>query len=240
MIPKIIHYCWFGGGELDKFTLECIESRKKNLPNYEIMKWSEDNCDIENSPDFVKRAYKEKKWAFVSDFFRLQVLIEYGGVYLDTDVKVLKPFDDLLELDFFCSFESDKTLCTAVIGACKENKVLKEFIQMYANMDFSETPNSFLLFNFLKLDELKKIDIQKKYLIDDKQMIFPFYYFSPIDFYTGANMVNIETYSIHYYKGTWKSNKQKVFDKIKIIAYKILGKENYQKLKNAIKNKKKQ
>ena len=239
MIPKIIHYCWFGGGEMDEFTVECISTWQKNLPDFKIIKWSEENCNINEAPDFVKRAYEEKKWAFVSDYFRLYVLINYGGIYFDTDVKVLKQFDNLLDLDFFCSFESDATLCTAIIGCSKDNSILKDFIKIYSNIKFSETPNSFLLFNFLKLNQLEKINISDVHIIGDKKVIFPFYYFSPIDFYTGKDCSNDETYCVHYYKGTWKSSKQKFYDKIKIKIYKIVGKERYQKLKNVIKGKKK-
>lgn len=237
MIPKIIHYCWFGNHEIDAFSLECIETWKKILPDYKIQVWNESNCDINQAPDFVKKAYSEKKWAFVSDYFRLHVLVEYGGIYLDTDVKVLKKFDDLLNLDFFCSFESEKTLCTAIIGSSKNNDLLKGFLNTYNNKSFDETPNSFLLFDYFKLTEFKHLDICKEYKINQNAVIFPYFYFSPIDFYNGKNKANKFTYCIHFYKGTWKSKKQKLLDKMKKAFYNLIGKENYIKIKNVIKRK---
>ena len=97
-IPKKIHYCWFGRNEIPEKTLRCIESWKKYCPDYEIIQWNEDNYDINKIP-YMKDAYKEKKWAFVSDYARLDVIYQYGGIYLDTDVELVNSLDDLLEYD---------------------------------------------------------------------------------------------------------------------------------------------
>lgn len=238
MIPKIIHYCWFGKAAMDNFTIECINSWKEMMPDFKIIQWNEDNCNIKEAPEFVQKAYSEKKRAFVSDYFRLKALIEYGGIYFDTDVKVVKTLSDLLYLDFFCCFESDRTLCTAVIGSCKNSALLDSFIKIYSVMRFAEKPNSFLFFDFLGLNKLKDLNINVPISLSENEKIMPFYFFSPIDFYSGKDLSNDKTYCFHFYKGTWKSSKQKVFDKIKIIVYKILGRKNYQRLKDAIKGKK--
>ena len=105
MIPKVIHYCWFGGNPLPKEVKEQIANWKKKMPDYEFKMWNEDNFDI-NSTIFTKKMYEAKKWAFVSDYVRLYALVNYGGFYLDTDVKVLKNFEPLLNYTAICGFES--------------------------------------------------------------------------------------------------------------------------------------
>ena len=111
MIPKIIHYCWFGRGPMPEDNLKCIESWKKFLPDYKLMLWNEDNYDV-NSIKFTRQAYQKKKYAFVIDPVRLQLLREHGGIWLDTDIEIIKNLDPLLELPAFMSFESDTLLHT--------------------------------------------------------------------------------------------------------------------------------
>ena len=98
MIPKYIHYCWFGGKPLPEIAVKCIQSWKKFFPDYKIIEWNEDNFDL-NSCDYCREAYEAKKWAFVSDYARFKILAEYGGIYFDTDVEVIKSFDDILQND---------------------------------------------------------------------------------------------------------------------------------------------
>lgn len=104
MIPKVIHYCWFGKKPKPKDVLNCIKSWKKYLPDYEIKEWNEDNYDVYKC-QYMADAYKENKWAFVSDYCRLDVVYNYGGVYFDTDVEVIKSFNSLLKENLFCGFE---------------------------------------------------------------------------------------------------------------------------------------
>ena len=96
MIPKIIHYCWFGGNPLPESALKCIASWRKFLPDYEIKEWNENNFPIEKCPLYAKQAYQSKKWAFVSDYARFKILYDYGGLYFDTDVELIKPIDDII------------------------------------------------------------------------------------------------------------------------------------------------
>ena len=107
MIPKKIHYCWFGGNEMPEVVIKCIKSWKEIMPDYEIIRWDESNYDVKKCK-FISDAYAEKKWAFVSDYARLDILYDHGGIYLDTDVEVLKSLNDLLDLDGFCGFETGK------------------------------------------------------------------------------------------------------------------------------------
>ena len=116
MIPRIIHYCWFGRKEKPESVVKCILSWKQYLPDYQIVEWNENNFDIENSITYVKQAYDCKMWAFVSDFVRLHALYNYGGLYFDTDVEVFKPFDDLMINSGFCGFESKYYIGTSVFG----------------------------------------------------------------------------------------------------------------------------
>lgn len=233
MIPKIIHYCWFGNKEKDKFTLECIDNWSKKCPNYKIIEWNENNCDLINAPKYVKDAYENKRWAFVSDYFRLQKLLEYGGIYLDTDVKLLKNFDNLLNFELFLSYESSISVCTAIIGSTKNNHILTKFIEIYNNLEIGlKTPNSQLLFNFL---ELHGKNIDKDFYLDSNSVIFKQSVFSPIDYYDNLDKTTNETIAIHYFSGTWKNKGDFLIDKIKIKTFKILGPRIYSKLKKVFK-----
>ena len=127
-IPKLIHYCWFGNNKKPEIVLKCIESWNKYLPDYEIREWN-DNDLKECTNKYVQQAYKHKKWAFISDYFRLYALYNYGGIYFDSDNEVFKSFDDFLDLNFFTGFENYYDAIkpfTAVVGAKKGNKIVKE------------------------------------------------------------------------------------------------------------------
>ncbi|MBQ4032016.1 MAG: glycosyl transferase [Bacilli bacterium] len=135
MIPKKIHYIWFGKGEKNERVKHCIESWKKYLPDYEIIEWNEDNFDI-NYNDFTKNAYANKKWAFVSDVARLWVLYNEGGIYMDTDVEVYKSLDPFLNDEGFTGFEDVHYPVTATLGAVKGNPVIKLMLDYYNCIDF--------------------------------------------------------------------------------------------------------
>ena len=113
-IPKKIHFCWLGENEKTDLVKRCIESWRIKLPEYEIIEWNEKNFDFNNSNTYVKQALKRKRWAFVTDYMRLKILYDHGGIYLDTDVEVIKSFDTLLNDNSFIGLESFDTICTAV------------------------------------------------------------------------------------------------------------------------------
>lgn len=136
MIPKIIHYCWFGKNPLPKSAIKCIESWKKYCPDYEIIEHNEDNYDI-NKYEYTKEAYEAKKWAFVSDIARLDILYNYGGIYLDTDVEIIKPIDDLLESSGFMGFEDKKQVASGLgMGAVKNSPIIKLMLSSYEGCHF--------------------------------------------------------------------------------------------------------
>lgn len=147
MIPKIIHYCWFGGNPLPELAKKCIASWKLYCPDYEIKEWNESNFDLDCC-DYVREAYQSKKWAFVSDVARLHALVTEGGIYMDTDVEVIKPLDNLLKYNAVSGFETEKTIQTGLIASEKENSMLQEMLASYEDDHFilsdgtmDKTPN---------------------------------------------------------------------------------------------------
>lgn len=212
MIPKVIHYCWFGGNEIPDNLKKCIESWKKIMPDYEIKRWDESNYDI-NKCDYVKEAYAAKKWAFVSDYARLDICYTYGGIYLDTDVEVLKSFDDLLSLDGFCGMEVGKKgvaeeanvgLALGMKKGCEMGRILRDnyhslhFKKSDGTLDLTPCPtiHTKILKNYgLKLDN--KIQTINGFTI------FPVDYFCPMNQYTGEIKITERTYSIHHYFASW-------------------------------------
>ena len=153
MIPKIIHYCWFGGKELPPNLKEFMKSwdiLKEN--GYQIIRWDESNCSFDEN-EFVKKAYKEKKWGFIGDYYRLKAVYEYGGIYLDTDVIINKPFDDLLDNKAFIGFMHNYAICTAIFGAEKHSKFIKNLLDMYDKGLYDSRDS--VLFNKEPIDEYK-------------------------------------------------------------------------------------
>ncbi|KAE9504091.1 glycosyltransferase family 32 protein [Lactiplantibacillus plantarum] len=138
MIPKKIHYVWFGNKEKSKNILKCIDTWKRYLPDYEIVEWNENNFDVNSNP-FVKEAYDAKKWAFVSDYVRMYAIYTQGGIYLDTDVLVLHSFDSLLNSKTFVGFEDSVTPFSAVFGAEPENEFVAENLRLYDSLKFDSS-----------------------------------------------------------------------------------------------------
>lgn len=135
-IPKIIHYCWFGGGTMPEALVNIMKSWEVLRENgYEIIEWNESNCSFDEN-DFVRRAYAEKRWGFIGDYYRAKAVYDMGGIYLDTDVVVKRPFDDLLDNDAFIGFYNDYAMCTAIVGAKKGSEFIKGIMDMYDNNAF--------------------------------------------------------------------------------------------------------
>lgn len=128
-IPKIIHYCWFGGKPIPDSLQKCIDSWEK-LEGYTIMRWDESNCSFDEN-EFVRKTYAEKQLGFIGDYYRLKAVYEYGGIYLDTDVKVYKSFDPLLQHQAFLNFIFDCSVGSAIIGARPKNPLIKALLDMY-------------------------------------------------------------------------------------------------------------
>lgn len=209
MIPKIIHYCWFGKKEKPIEVVKCIDSWKQHNPDFLIKEWNEDTFDI-TALQFTKEAYEKQKYAFVADVVRLYALINEGGIYLDTDVEILRPFsDNLLNKNFFIGFEKTRKLMvgTAVIGSIPNYKLFNLFFNLYKNRKFIKndgnldtTPNVDLLTELLKKEGLIFTNtIQNIY----GGTIYPCEYFSPKNMSTRKIKVTSNTYSIHHFAGTW-------------------------------------
>ena len=197
MIPKIIHYCWFGGKPKPASVLKYMVTWRKHLPDYEIKEWNESNFDV-NYNKFTEEAYGAKKYAFVSDVARLHVLADHGGIYLDTDIEVVKPFDDLLARDYFIGYEHFGVIGTGVIGASAGVGFIRGFLESYDGMAFvnpdgtlNDTPNTSLLMKYVRANGLR-LDIQD---ID---------YFCAKNYQTGEIEQTARTYCIHHYSASWK------------------------------------
>lgn len=135
MIPKIIHCCWFGGKSMPNNVIELLNGWKTINPDYEVIVWNEDNFDYSLN-QYAREAYENKKWAFVSDYARLKVLFDYGGIYMDTDVEVVKSLDSLLTNKAFSGFEDDKNIPTGTMGSEKGNKWIRLLLDYYENKSF--------------------------------------------------------------------------------------------------------
>lgn len=212
MIPKIIHYCWFGNTPLPDKVKYYISTWKKRCPDYKIIQWNESNFDINCCP-YVREAYQKKKWAFVADYARLQALVNYGGIYLDTDIEVLKNFDSLLKYKAFCSFESKTGLCTAVLGGEPHFHTFIELMNLYKkrhfvlrNGELDEEPNVVPFTQICKKDGLILNGEEQEIL---GLRIFPSEYFSPKNYMTGKIKVTPNTITIHYFDASWKNKKEK-------------------------------
>ena len=140
MIPKIIHYVWVGGNPKPKNIQRCMKTWRKHLKDYKIIEWNENNFDIHENK-YVEEAYKAKKWAFVSDYIRAKAVYEYGGIYLDTDVRVLKKLDSLLNNRAFIGFENNDYLSAAIFGAEMNHPFMKDILNYYNNRDFTFDKN---------------------------------------------------------------------------------------------------
>lgn len=240
MIPKIIHYVWVGGKPLTPLAEKCIESWKKFCPDYEIKRWDETTFDI-NENVYCKEAYESKKWAFVSDYIRLKVLYDYGGIYMDTDVEVTKPLDKYLEHHAFSGFERDELIPTGIIGAEKGNHWIEENLKVYDNRHFiigkdklDLTTNVYFITNKTK-EMYPNIELKNDFLDLGDVVFYPSDYFCPIDYETKICNLTKNTCTIHHFCGSWIEPPKgfaKFKFKIKSLIKKIIGKKNVEKIKN--------
>jgi len=203
MIPKTIHYCWFGRGEMNDLLKRCIESWHEILPEYKFVLWNEDNFPFEEYP-FAKQALKDKKWAFISDVARLHVLYYHGGIYMDTDVEVLKPLDKFLQHEFFSGFESKIHIPTGIMGAKKGNgyiyMLLGWYIQKALGRVYYQTANTRIITKLTCLySDLKRNGCFQQF---DDFVYYPRDYFCPEKMDDGWNVTD-NTYAIHHFTGAW-------------------------------------
>lgn len=224
MIPKVIHYCWFGGNPLGEKEKKCIESWKKFCPDYDIKEWNESNVNLDIIP-YVRQACEAKKYAFASDVLRLWAIYTYGGIYLDTDVELIKSYDDLLNCEGFIGFENNDFVNTGQCVACeKGNPIIKQMLDYYNDLQFD--PNKVI----------KCTEINTKILIDnglelngEKQIVngfvvYPREFFNPYDNIVDKTYITDNTYSIHWYANSWGNKRNPLVQKAVIIYHRMLRK----------------
>ncbi len=221
-IPKIIHYCWFGRNPEPELMKKCLDSWQKYLPEYKLMLWNEDNFDL-NTNIFVKQAYESKKWAFVTDYVRFYALYHYGGIYMDTDVEVLKNLDCFLEHNAFTGYENEILIPTGIIGCTLEHPWAFKIMQYYENKSFIKSdgmlslqPNTAIITQITKenfgFNVLLGYQVLKGGLV-----IYPKEYFCPKSYYDDSIYLTDNTYTIHHFSGSWHTP----FDKLKLQLHKL-------------------
>lgn len=239
MIPKKIHYCWFGQGELPELALKCIDSWKEFLPEYELVLWNEENFDI-NINDFVKEAYESKKYAFVTDYVRLFALYNHGGIYMDTDVEVLKPLDVFLEHSAFTGCENENMCVTGIMGAEKHHPWIEKLLNNYINKNFLMSNGKFnikpntQIITEMTINDYSWIPKNEFQILNEDLNIYPFDYFCAKDWRTGEISKTFNTYTIHHFSGSWITEEDKKKSKrkntVKKIVTKIIGEKRFNKL----------
>lgn len=227
MIPKKIHYCWFGGNDIPEKDKRNIESWQKFCPDYEIIRWDETNYDV-NKITYIKQAYQCKKYAFVSDYARLDILYNEGGIYLDTDVEIIENIDDLLDNNAFCGFEKGGfgiglgLMC----GSEKGVAIIKELRDYYDDKRFLDENGEMILDVIDKYTDgvliPKGLQHNDKIQVIEGLKVYPSDYFGTMDFYSGMEVGRTaNTRSLHHYNASWISNERRVFlDKQRTLAKK--------------------
>lgn len=227
MIPKKIHYCWFGGNPLPEDVQKYIETWKKFCPDYEIKEWNEQNFDIHRN-QYVEEAYQQKKWAFVSDVARIYALYTEGGIYMDTDVEVVRNLDPLLNVRGFLGFEGTQWIATNLVGFEAGHELLKMFLDSYDYRSFVREDGT--LDQTTNVEELTKLLVEHYQLVlnGEKQnltegiTVYPTDYFSPYDYIQGKLNRTERTYTIHWFSQSW-IGQSSVRRKIVQLIHRITG-----------------
>ncbi|MFT8740645.1 MAG: glycosyltransferase [Liquorilactobacillus satsumensis] len=216
MIPKKIHYCWFGGGQLPEQYREYLAGWQRLCPDYEIICWNEKNYDV-NKNKYMAQASQQQKWSFVSDYAGFDVVYEYGGIYLDTDVELVKNLDELLDQQAFFGMESNEEGIAVApglgFGAEKGNPIIGGLRDMYEGLSFIKDNGELNIVaipvyatqylaqrGFQKTDRLQNVA---------GATIYPTDYFAPLDFLTGEVKLTANTYSIHHYSALWQDERSR-------------------------------
>ena len=208
-IPKILHYCWFGGKPKPPLAEKCIRSWRKFCPDFEIREWNESNFDLEQVPAYVRQAYEAGRWAFVTDYVRLRALTEVGGVYLDTDVEIVRPLEPFLKHEAFAGFEHLERVQTGVLACRKGFPLFQEFLAYYDTAVFRRPDGS--------MDTTTNVEIltgicRKKGLVFndtfqvvDGLAVYPREVFCPVDYDTMKLKKTRKTVTIHWFSGSWQT-----------------------------------
>ncbi|MBQ5979810.1 MAG: glycosyl transferase [Bacteroidales bacterium] len=242
MIPKVIHYCWFGRNPLPKMAVKCIESWKTFLPDYEIKEWNEDNFDVNIIP-YTKDAYADGKYAFVSDYARFWILYHYGGVYFDTDVEVIKPMDDIIERGPFMGLEIPGEDCKIApgLGLAVEagNPIYETILEGFEKLDYhlpdgSRNPYTMIpmVTDIMKLKGLNGFDSAQNV---NGIFVYAPDYFNPLDDATGRLRKTGNTRTIHWFMKSWLPEEKPFTIWVKRVVRRILGVERIAILQSSFK-----
>ena len=219
MIPRIIHYCWFGGNPMPVDVKTYINSWEKYCPDYEIQEWNESNFDVSEN-NYCREAYESKKWAFVSDYVRLKVLYEYGGFYMDTDVEVVKSLNPLRIYDAVSGYESKTHIQTGTLGACRNNEWIGMLLKDYDGRHFIRKDGSLDLktnvqsITKLTLKRYRTKLLGQKVTFGKNMVILPFDYLCAKHWDTGVIDRTSNTFTIHHFKGSWVTDEMKRYNNL--------------------------
>jgi hypothetical protein len=252
MIPKIIHYCWLSGDPFPAKVQECVASWERQLPDYELKKWDAAAVaaafDI-NSVLWVRQAYETREYAFAADYIRFYALYHYGGIYLDSDVEVVKPFDDLLRYDTFFGYEYTAMPEAAVIGATMGQSWLKECLVWYESHSFLDKDGRqqrviaplVLKSGYEKATSVKLLDMDVPFQ-HDNHIILPHEYFSSKNGFSGKIANTANSYTIHHFESAWlkRNGKIKIKKLLHLFFIGLFGKLNYNKIMYHLRQKDKQ
>lgn len=214
MIPKVIHYCWFGGNQIPEEAKYYISTWKKYCPDYQIKEWNESNFDL-NSNTYVKEAYDCKKWAFITDYVRLYVLYNYGGIYMDTDVEVLRNLDEFLENAAFSGFEREDAVPTGIMAAEAGNDFVGKLLDEYKCIHFINSDGSMDFTT--NVDRITATAVNYGLLLNNKKQTIDTFTFYPKDYFCPKSSRTLElkltknSATIHHFAGSWDTEKDRHF-----------------------------
>lgn len=254
-IPKVIHYCWFGGNPKPKLAEKCIKSWKKYCPDYEIVEWNEENFDLGDVPAYVHQAMEAGRWAFVTDYVRLRALTEQGGVYMDTDVELVKPLDPYLHHQAFAGFEHPERVQTGLLACEKEFPLFREFLRHYDTARFLLPDGT--VDTTTNVQVLTDLCLGKGLVCNDRLQtvadltIYPREIFCPVDFDTKVLKKTRKTVAIHWFSGSWQTEEERQYleaeakrlarerrsERRVAIGTRLLGETGYEKVKSILKGK---
>jgi len=213
-IPRIIHYCWFGQGKKNKTIQKCMNTWKKYFKEYKVMAWNEGTFDLKKAPIYVREAFQAKKWAFVSDYVRLWALDKFGGIYLDTDVEIIKPMEKFLVHDGFSCFteikKDDFKIPTAIMGSTKGNQYIKYLLSYYKKKHFIKKGGKLDLKANISIITEMTLKKYPNFKLNNKKQELPNFVYYPAEFFTPEfehhrhkPIIVKNTYAIHYHNESW-------------------------------------
>ena len=224
MIPRIIHYCWYGGQPLSGMAEKCLASWKEYCPDYEIKRWDESNTNL-NENHYIREAYDARKWAFITDYIRLKVLFENGGIYMDTDVEVCKPLDSFLEEQAFSGFENNHQIPTGIMASEKGHPFIGRLLNYYNGRHFLKKDGSQDITT--NVETITNIALENGFVPNNERQtvcgmtFYPHDYFCPKSHETGELLCTENTVCIHHFDGSWLTEEER---KLTDVRQKLISK----------------